>query len=77
MQPLEVLSFVAWELVAGKMEITAEYMTRRLQAVVLEEDLSRFLLWTVPKSTGGTRLEVHAGRVPEVAKSRAIGRKGG
>ncbi|MFN6207106.1 MAG: hypothetical protein ACK49R_11765 [Planctomycetota bacterium] len=66
MQPLEELSFVAseleaWELVAGKMEITAEYMTRRLQAVVLEEDLSRFLLWTVPKSTGGTRLEVHAG----------------
>lgn len=41
---LEELSFAAPELPDGKLEITAEYVTQRLHAVVSDEDLSRFIL---------------------------------
>lgn len=41
---LEELSFSAPELKDGKIEITAEYVTQRLQNVVADEDLSRFIL---------------------------------
>jgi ATP-dependent HslUV protease ATP-binding subunit HslU len=41
---LEELSFAAPEMEDGKIEITPEYVTQRLQLVVADEDLSRFIL---------------------------------
>lgn len=41
---LEELSFTAPELAARKIDITADYVRERLQQVVADEDLSRFIL---------------------------------
>ncbi len=41
---LEELSFAAPEMRGGKVEITPEYVSSRLQSIVADEDLSRFIL---------------------------------